>query len=184
MTMIQWNPRNLALDALTECGDLLNERKIRHAVRAAHDALHCSLVEFWSIKGWKEGYPFSKKLKLVTHLKTLRDKEGFDQALEFDGKETNKWLSVLSTRELIDLTKQNQLFSSSMPNEMGARKLVDIRNSIEHPKPGETAWDVSTCLEAIEAGANVAEWAMRELNCDVSHWADRIRSASQAILKQ
>ncbi|MCY1708475.1 hypothetical protein [Pannonibacter sp. SL95] len=184
MTMIQWNPQNLAIDALRDCGDLLNQRKIRHAVRAAHDAMHCSLVELWSIEGWKEGQPYTMKDRLVTHIKERQEKQGFDQALEFDEKETKKWFSVLNTRKLLDLTKNKQSLSSSIHNEQGAETLVDIRDSIEHPKPGETAWDVSTCLEAIEAGANLAEWAMRELNCDVSQLADRIRSASQAILER
>lgn len=68
-----------------------------------------------------------------------------------------------------------------MPNEEALRRLIDIRDSMEHPKPGETAWCVSICLEAIEAGVNLAEWALRELNYDIPPFADRIKCASKAI---
>ena len=69
MTTIQWNPQTLAIDALRDRGDLLNQRKIRHTFQAAHEAMHCSLLELWSIKGRKEGQLHNMKDSLITHIK-------------------------------------------------------------------------------------------------------------------
>jgi hypothetical protein len=155
LEVVVWQPERLAHEALSECAEMLKvahgaaddhdkQTAMRKALRAAHDAMHCSLVVILHRVLGGDGHPYKDRLKAKAFIEDKRN-----VLREISKEESDKYFMVASTLNLIN-DAMNDL--KAPINKAGASELIAIRNSIEHPKPGVTGWSVSNCVEAIAAG--------------------------------
>lgn len=159
----------MAYEALEDCADWLEKGSVRKAVRAAHDALHCSLVVLLHAKLGREHYPFVDRKGIKEHIQRHAAADG---VVDF-GEKSKKLLRVMATRAMAgeksdgksEATPGSKTARDLLPEAPDVGELIDIRHSIEHPRPGETAWERAKCVAAIRAGAEYASQALRLAEC-------------------
>lgn len=142
----------LAHEALEDCADWLEKGVVRKALRAAHDAVHCSLVVLLHSEFGREHYPFKRRKEIGEFIKSHAPGEAVNFA-----NDPNNLLWIMATKPMVD----DQATKDLLPEAPDVSELINIRHSIEHPKPGETAWELTKCLAAIRAGAEFASQALQ-----------------------